>query len=88
MVISFPVQEREILGENGKWLHAQNDESSTNPAMIVWFSNEFEKAYPNKIKNLKNNASKKITTDFFFHSILDLIDIQNFEYQKSNSIFN
>ena len=56
--------------------------------MIVWFSNEFEKAYPNKIKNLKNNASKKITTDFFFHSILDLIDIQNFEYQKSNSIFN
>ena len=87
-ILIYLADHGEILGENGKWLHAQNDESSTNPAMIVWFSNEFEKAYPNKIKNLKNNASKKITTDFFFHSILDLIDIQNFEYQKSNSIFN
>jgi len=78
----------EILGENGKWLHAQNDKASTNPAMLVWYSNEFEKAHPDKVKNLKNNASTRITTDFFFNSILDLIDVENFNYIKSKSIFS
>jgi len=77
----------EILGENGKWLHAQNDEASTNPAMIIWYSEEFEKTYPKKIQNLKNNASKEITTDFFFHTILNLIEVQNFNYDKSQSVF-
>ncbi len=77
----------EILGENGKWLHAQNDGSSTNPAMIVWYSDEFKKAHPDKVRNLKNNADKKITTDFFFNSILDLIEVENFNYVKSKSIF-
>jgi len=78
----------EILGENGKWLHAQNDKSSTNPAMLIWYSNEFKNAFPEKIKNLKNNSSKNITTDFFYHSILDLIDIKNFNYQKEKSVIN
>ena len=78
----------EILGENGKWLHAQNDKSSTNPAMLIWYSNEFKNAFPEKIKNLKNNSSKNITTDFFYHSILDLIDIKNFNYQKDKSVIN
>ena len=78
----------EILGENGKWLHAQNDDASTNPAMIVWYSNSFKETYPEKIQNLKLNSLKKITTDFFYNSILDLLDIQNFEYQNEESIFN
>jgi len=30
----------ELLGENGKWLHAQEDEASKNPAMILWYSDE------------------------------------------------
>ncbi len=76
----------EILGENGKWLHAQNDKASTNPAMLVWFSNEFKTAYPEKIDYLKRNSIKTISTDFFFHSILDLIEIENFSYQKNESI--
>lgn len=76
-----------ILSENGKWLHAQNDDSSTNPAMIIWYSEAFKISYPEKVKNLQNNASKKITTDFFFHTILDLIEVENFNYNKSQSIF-
>lgn len=78
----------EILGENGKWLHAQSDRASTNPAMLVWYSKAFENAYPNKIAALKENSLKNITTDFFFHSILDLINVENFPYQKELSIFN
>lgn len=78
----------EILGENNKWLHAQEHNSSKNPAMIVWCSNEFKSAFPNKVKTLKINSKKFITTDYFFHSILDLVEIQNFEYSKNKSIFN
>lgn len=78
----------EILGENGKWLHAQEDEASTNPAMIVWYSKEFEQAFPEKTEYLKSNALKKISTDFFFNSILDLIEVENFEYIRSESIFS
>jgi lipid A ethanolaminephosphotransferase len=77
----------EILGENGKWLHAQNNDASTNPAMVIWYSGCFKQAYPEKIKNLHNNVSKQITTDFFFHTILDLIEVENFNYNKSQSIF-
>jgi len=86
-VLIYLADHGEILGENGKWLHAQNDEASTNPAMIIWFSEEFKQAYPTKIKNLKQNVLESITTDFFFHSILDLIEVQNFEYKKGESIF-
>lgn len=77
----------ELLGENGKWLHAQGEEASMNPAMLIWYTDDFERAYPTYVKNLKLNSSKKITTDFFFNSMLDLVAIKNFDYKKSQSIF-
>jgi glucan phosphoethanolaminetransferase (alkaline phosphatase superfamily) len=78
----------ELLGENGKWMHAQDGEASKNPAMLVWYSDSFKKDYPNLISNLKQHSSKKIPTDFFFHSILDLIGTKNLNYNKNQSIFN
>ena len=78
----------EILGEDGRWMHAQGHNASKNPAMLVWFSNNFEKNYPLKISHLKANRKDSITTDFLFHSILDIAKIENFKYIKSQSIFN
>lgn len=78
----------ETLGENGKWLHAQGNKASKNPAMLVWYSNNFEKSYPLKINQLKSKKNDSITTDFLFHSILDISKIENFNYEKSQSIFN
>ena len=78
----------ETLGEDGKWLHAQEHNASKNPAMLVWFSSNFEKSYPLKIKNLKTKQQDSITTDFLFHSILDISKIQNYKYIKNQSIFN
>lgn len=77
----------EILGENGKWLHAQDDDASKNPAMIIWYSEEFADSYRVFVEGLKSNSNKKISTDFFYHSILDLIGVQNFEYNQRKSIF-
>ena len=78
----------EILGEDGRWMHAQNHKASKNPAMLVWFSSNFEKNSPLKISNLKAKKKDSITTDFLFHSILDIAKIENFNYIKSQSIFN
>lgn len=77
----------ELLGENGKWLHAQEDEASKNPAMVIWYSNEFKSNYPAVISAMENNKNKTFSTDFFYHSILDLYEVQNFDYDTSKSIF-
>lgn len=78
----------ETLGENGIWLHAQENESSKNPAMLIWYSDNFQKEFPEYINNLKENSVNSISTDFFYHSILDLLKVQNFNYDKSKSIFS
>ncbi len=88
IVLIYLSDHGETLGENGKWLHAQNNESSKNPACLVWYSDEFEEHNSLKIKSLNNNTKDNITTDFLYHSVLDLIDIQKFNYQKDKSIFN
>lgn len=78
----------ETLGEDGKWLHAQEHQASKNPAMLIWFSDNFEKSYPLKIAKMKAKNQDTITTDFLFHSILDIAEIKSFKYNKSQSIFN
>jgi lipid A ethanolaminephosphotransferase len=77
----------EILGENEKWLHAQEDKASQNPAMIVWSSDEFTSTYPELIAALKENSTKIVSTDFFYHSILDLLQVKNINYEENKSIF-
>jgi glucan phosphoethanolaminetransferase (alkaline phosphatase superfamily) len=78
----------ETLGEDGKWLHAQEHDASKNPAMLVWYSNNFEKKYPLEINQMKARKKDSITTDFLFHSVLDLGNIEGFNYRKEQSIFN
>lgn len=78
----------ETLGEDGMWLHAQKHKASTNPAMLVWYSNNFRNSYPLKINQLKLKQQDSISTDFLFHSILHLGEIQNYDFNKEQSIFN
>ena len=78
----------ETLGEDGKWLHAQKHKASKNPAMLVWYSDKFKEIYPLEISKLKAKKHDSITTDFLFHSILDLSKIKNYNYLNEQSIFN
>ncbi|MEE9406907.1 MAG: sulfatase-like hydrolase/transferase [Polaribacter sp.] len=78
----------ETLGEDGKWLHAQRHKAARNPAMLVWFSNNFKEKYPLKINQLKFKKQDSITTDFLFHSILDLGKIENYKFENKKSIFD
>lgn len=77
----------EALGEEGKWLHAQNVESIKNPAMLVWYSNKFKEKYPSEVQALLKNRNHKFTTDILYHSLLDIIDANKIEYKLSESIF-
>ena len=78
----------EVLGEDNKWFHAQNHPAAQNPAMLLWYSKNFKKKYPELIANLKKKQFKRIPTDFLFHSILDLYQVKNFKYDIEESIFN
>ncbi|MCF6280126.1 MAG: phosphoethanolamine transferase [Flavobacteriaceae bacterium] len=86
-IVMYVADHGEILGEDGKWLHAQESEASKNPAMIIWYSDEFITAYPNLVSSLKEKKDKRISADFFYHSILDLFQVQNFDYETEKSIF-
>ena len=66
----------ESLGENGQWLHAAGAEETKNPACVVWYSDSFEQRYPDKIQALRLNSQKRYRTDFLFHSVLDIANIQ------------
>lgn len=78
----------ESLGENGKWLHADNQNQVKNPALLIWYSNNFFKKNPKEINHLKKIKEKQITTDFLFHSILDLYKININLLNKKESLFN
>jgi lipid A ethanolaminephosphotransferase len=86
-IVMYVSDHGEILGEDGRWLHAQESEVSKNPAMITWYSDELLAAYPESVKALKENQHKRVTTDFFYHSVIDLYKIENFNYNKNQSIF-
>lgn len=77
----------EILGEDNKWLHAQNHTASQNPAMLVWYSNNFAKKFPKAIISLKKKHTQPISTNFLFHSIIDLYKINNLKFNTEESIF-
>jgi len=61
----------ELLGENNKWIHAQDTEFEKNPACVIWFSSKFKEKYPEKVQAAIDNKNKHFRSDFLFHSILD-----------------
>ena len=78
----------ESLGENGKYLHAEDNPPLHHPACFVWTSSVYESLFPLKVAAMKRNAAKHVTTGFMFHSILDASSITSTYLDESQSIFN
>lgn len=85
-ILIFLSDHGEILGENGKWLHAQNTEFEKNPACFIWFSDWYKKEYPEKVNHSLKNQFSKIRTDFLFHTILEAAEIESSVRDSSFSI--
>lgn len=77
----------ELLGEHGRWLHAQEIPEGTHPAMFVWYSETFARKHPEAVSALNRNKDTAYSTDIFYHSLLDLLQVQDMEYDKGQSIF-
>ena len=77
----------ESLGENEKYLHAEDNEPLHYPAAFVWYSVKYENLFPQKIEAMKRNAVKHVTTSFMFHSILDASSITSAYLDEEQSIF-
>lgn len=76
----------ELLGENNLWLHAQPGKESEHPAMLLWYSDTFEKKHHEWVSKLQLNKDKKINLDFFFPSILNLFKIEGIPYDKTKAL--
>jgi glucan phosphoethanolaminetransferase (alkaline phosphatase superfamily) len=67
----------ESLGEGGRFLHAQEDaEEEKRPAAIIWYSDQYEYLFPQKVAALKSNHLNHYRTDYLYHSVLSAAGIE------------
>lgn len=62
----------ESLGENGIYLHGQEERHQHYPACIVWWSEEYEHCFPDKTARIRQAAKERGNTSQIFHTLLDL----------------
>lgn len=77
----------EALGENGLWLHANDAPPIHHPACIIWMSDSYKAAFPEKVAGLLANKNKYFNSSFLFHSILDAAMIKTRIFNPQFSIF-
>lgn len=86
-IIIFLSDHGEALGENGEWLHANDNPAIKRPACLVWCSDCYIQSYPDKWDALQLNKQKRYRTDFLFHSILSAANISTPILDNSLNIF-
>lgn len=55
---------------------------------MIWYSDIFERKYPNKIDKMKRATERKFMTDDFYSALLDLVDIKTAYSDSTRSLFN
>ena len=85
-ILIYIADHGESLGENGRFLHSHT-EALTKPGMITWYSNSFKELYPEKVTALINNQNNFYSTDIIYHSLIDLLDVDEIDYDRNLSIF-
>lgn len=78
----------ESLGEEGRYAHGSHidaEEQRTVP-FIIWMSDSYKKAYPDKWRATMQATTNEISHDYIFHSILDCIGIDSEIVDKSLSL--
>jgi glucan phosphoethanolaminetransferase (alkaline phosphatase superfamily) len=77
----------ELLGEEGKWIHAQQTKYEKNPACMIWFSEKYRQKFPFKVNASLQNKDKHFRSDFLFHTILDAGEIESPVYIEKLDLF-
>ena len=63
----------ELLGEDGRWLHAQKGEALTNPAYMIWLSESYREKYPDTYRELIESKDDSLTTDSVYYTLLNIL---------------
>lgn len=77
----------EALGEDGHFLHAAETAPMHSCGCIVWYSDSYQKSYPEKIEALLANQHNALRTDFLYHSVLSSVGIRVMEYEADYDLF-
>ena len=71
--------------------HGHNTQYDFHVPALVWYSDQYQSHYPDKIKQLKRLRKARLATENVFHSLLDLGDIayddQHLEWSFLNKQF-
>lgn len=76
----------EGLGEEGVYLHAAESAPLHHPALMVWWSTQYEKTYPVKIENLKANRNSRISNQNIFNTVIDLGALSTSAWDSTRSL--
>jgi len=78
-------------GSCGIAFHGHNTQYDFHVPALVWYSDQYQSHYPDKIKQLKRLRKARLATENVFHSLLDLGDIayddQRLEWSFLNKQF-
>lgn len=86
-VLIYVSDHGESLGENGKYLHAEDNEPLHYPAAFVWYSPRYARTFPKKTEALKRHADRLLNTGFLFHSALDAGTLHTAYLDTVRSVF-
>ncbi|MBN2765108.1 MAG: phosphoethanolamine transferase [Paludibacteraceae bacterium] len=87
-VVIYLSDHGEALGEDGNWLHANDNEHLKNPACLIWYSDAYRIKNPEKILAISQNQNLKFRTDYLYHSILSAGNIPSKIIDESLNIFS
>lgn len=76
--------------DRGKFLHASPTPTyyQLRIAFLSWFSNSYQKAFPEKITAMTANHQKPITTSSIFHTLMDAATISTPYFNPKKSLLN
>ncbi len=87
-ILLFISDHGESLGEEGYYLHGVDRPELHYPACFIWYSPAYQQKYPHHIQLLKANREKHYNTDFLFHTILDVAQIETSYKNKKLSLIH
>ncbi|MBI3229785.1 MAG: sulfatase-like hydrolase/transferase [Burkholderiales bacterium] len=56
--------------------HGHNTQYEFHVPAMMWFSEDYAQAFPDKVKRLKRNRKARLSTENIFHSLVDMGDIR------------
>lgn len=68
--------------------HGHNTQFEFHIPALVWYSQQYQQAFPAKVTTLIDHKDAALTTENVFHSLLDMVNIRTPDEQLSRSIFS